>query len=102
MCLKKEKCVFQAREVSYLGHKIDPSGLCLLKYKIVRPIVNEPIPQSLFGLCSYPGLLSFYPMSYLFLRHLQSLYEKLSSAVVLNHNIQLSKLLRNYFSRQPF
>jgi hypothetical protein len=44
--LKKSKCTFLAKEVSYLGHKIDESGLHPLDEK-VRAIADAPTPTCL-------------------------------------------------------
>ena len=57
--LKKEKCSFFTKEVSYLGHRIDQEGLHPLNDK-VRAIVEAPTPTNVSELRSYLGLLNYY------------------------------------------
>ena len=57
--LKREKCVFMAPSVAYLGHKIDAQGLHPLPDK-VRAIQEAPQPQNVSELKAYLGLLSYY------------------------------------------
>ena len=57
--LRKDKCVFMAPSVVYLGHKIDAQGLPPLPDK-VRAIQEAPKPRSMSKLKSYLGLLSYY------------------------------------------
>ena len=56
---KREKCIFQAKEVSYLGHRIDAEGLHPLEEK-VRAIVEAPRPRDVRELKAYLGLLNYY------------------------------------------
>ena len=57
--LKREKCVFFAPEVVYLGHRIDAAGLhpTLEKVQAVR---DAPVPRNVSELKSYLGLLNYY------------------------------------------
>ena len=58
--LKKEKCVFLATEVEYLGFKVDAEGLHPLPEK-VRVIAEAPAPRNVGELKSLLGLLFYYP-----------------------------------------
>ena len=57
--LRKDKCVFMAPSVAYLGHRIDAQGLHPLPDK-VRAIQEAPRPRNVSKLKSYLGLLSYY------------------------------------------
>ena len=57
--LRKDKCVFMAPSVTYLGHRIDAQGLHPLPDK-VRAIQEAPRPRNVSKLKSYLGLLSYY------------------------------------------
>ena len=57
--LRKDKCVFMAPSVVYLGHKIDAQGLHPLPDK-VRAIQEAPKPRNMSKLKSYLGLLAYY------------------------------------------
>lgn len=57
--LNKDKCVFMAAEVVYLGYRIDAKGLHPIKEK-VRAIVDAPAPTNVTELRSYLGLLNYY------------------------------------------
>ena len=77
MLLKREKCVFMAKSVSYLGHIIDPQGLHPTQ-DIVDAIQEAPSPKNLTQLKAYRGHLTNYRR---FLpnisKHLFSLYRLL-------------------------
>ena len=66
--LKKEKCVFLAPSVIYLGHVIDSQGLHPIREK-VQAIQEAPPPTNVAKLKSYLGLLSYYSK---FLRNLST------------------------------
>ena len=66
--LKKEKCVFLAPSVIYLGHLIDSQGLHPVQEK-VQAIQDAPQPINVAQLKSYLGLLSYYSK---FLRNLST------------------------------
>ena len=53
------KCKFLAPSVTYLGHRIDHSGLHPLAEK-VRAVQNAPDPHNVSELKSYLGLLTYY------------------------------------------
>ena len=55
---RKDKCQFMVPEVSYLGHRIDASGLHPLEDK-VKAILEAPSPRNVRELKSYLGLLSY-------------------------------------------
>ena len=57
--LRKEKCVFGAAEVTYLGYKIDAQGLHPVESK-VQAIMDAPSPSNLTELKAYLGLLNYY------------------------------------------
>ena len=77
MLLKKEKCVFMAKSVSYLGHIIDSQGLHPTQDK-VDTIQKAPSRKNLTQFKAYLGLLTYYGR---FLpnisKHLFSLYRLL-------------------------
>ena len=56
---KKNKCLFMASSVSYLGHKIDAEGLHPLPDKL-EAIKSAPTPTNVTELKSYLGLLTYY------------------------------------------
>ena len=55
--LKKNKCVFMAPSVTYLGHKIDGEGLHPIAEK-VKAVNDAPNPRNVQELKSYLGLLN--------------------------------------------
>ena len=57
--LKKEKCVFMAPSVVYLGYQIDAEGIHPVSEK-VKAVQEAPRPVSVSGLKSYLGLLTYY------------------------------------------
>jgi len=57
--LKLKKCVFQAPEVTYLGHKINAEGLHPTDEK-VKAIVSAPTPSNTTEVKSYLGLVNYY------------------------------------------
>ena len=57
--LQKEKCLFSAPEVEYLGHVVSEKGLRPIESKY-RAIRDAPQPQNLTQLKSYLGLLNYY------------------------------------------
>ena len=57
--LKKEKCVFMAKEVIYLGHRINKEGLQPTDEK-VRAITDTPRPSNISELSAFLGLINFY------------------------------------------
>ena len=57
--LKREKCIFMAPAVTYLGHKIDAQGLHPMPEK-VKAVQEAPKPHNVTELKSYLGLLSYY------------------------------------------
>ncbi len=56
---KKEKCIFMASSVVYLGHLIDATGLHPLPGK-VKAIQEVPTPKNVSELKAYLGLLTYY------------------------------------------
>ncbi|KAL6480987.1 hypothetical protein MHYP_G00090670 [Metynnis hypsauchen] len=57
--LKRSKCEFMGKEVTFLGHKINASGLHPLTEK-VEAIAEAPAPQNVSELKAYLGLLNYY------------------------------------------
>ena len=67
--LKRDKCVFLAPSVTYLGHVIDSQGLHPIQEK-VQAIREAPPPNNVAELKSYLGLLTYYSK---FLRNLSTM-----------------------------
>lgn len=59
LCLKRSKCVFMEKEVTFLGHQVDKAGLHPLPAK-VKAVQEAPTPTSITELKAYLGLLNFY------------------------------------------
>ena len=57
--LKKHKCVFMAKSVTFLGYRIDAQGLHPLESK-VQAIQKAPTPRNVTELKAYLGLLTYY------------------------------------------
>nr|XP_043895059.1 uncharacterized protein K02A2.6-like [Solea senegalensis] len=57
--LKRSKCQFMETEVTFLGHKVDKTGLHPLPAK-VKAVQEAPAPTSVTELKAYLGLLNFY------------------------------------------
>ncbi|XP_077507237.1 uncharacterized protein LOC144116352 [Amblyomma americanum] len=57
--LRKDKCVFGAQEVTYLGHKIDRHGLHPAEKKL-DTIVRAPAPRNVQEHRSFLGLITYY------------------------------------------
>ena len=57
--VKKKKCSFFSKSVTYLGHKIDKEGLHTSNNK-VKDLVNTDPPENLQQLRSYLGLVNYY------------------------------------------
>ena len=57
--LKKDKCVFLAPSVVYLGHRIDEQGLHPVAEKL-QALQEAPRPTNVSELKSYLGLLTYY------------------------------------------
>ena len=56
---ESNKCIFMAKSVSYLGHRIDADGLHPLLDKVAA-VLEVPLPQDVAQMKSYLGLLSYY------------------------------------------
>lgn len=57
--LKKEKCIFQASSVTFLGHQVDGNGIRPVEDK-VKAIRDSPDPKNKKELQAFLGLLGFY------------------------------------------
>ena len=57
--LRKPKCIFMAKEVEYLGHKVNADGIHPTSDKI-KAIQDAPKPHNVTELKSFLGLLSYY------------------------------------------
>ena len=68
--LKKEKCVFLAPEVTYLGFKISKDGVTPVKEK-VEPLLKASPPSDVSQLKSFLGMVNYYH------RHLPNLADVL-------------------------
>ena len=112
--LRREKCVFQASEVRYLGHCIDSEGLHTLPDK-VRAIVDAPAPSNVSELKAFLGMLTYYQK---FLPGISTVLEPLhlllrksvpwkwsvaqkKSFVAAKHVLQSSSVLVHYDPNKP-
>lgn len=57
--LKREKCKFFEKEVIFLGHKVDATGIHPVPIK-VQVVQEAPTPTSVTELKAYLGLLNFF------------------------------------------
>ena len=57
--LHQEKCHFDQRQVEYLGHLIDATGIHSTNNK-VRAIKEAPVPSDITQLRAFVGLLNYY------------------------------------------
>ena len=57
--LKREKCVFLQKSVTYLGHVIDHEGIHPADSKL-QGILDAEAPQNLGELCAYLGIINYY------------------------------------------
>ncbi|XP_061567238.1 uncharacterized protein K02A2.6-like [Cololabis saira] len=57
--LRRNKCMFMSREVIFLGHKVDSTGLHPVHDKVAA-IQDAPAPTSVTELKAYLGLLNYY------------------------------------------
>ncbi|XP_039664152.1 uncharacterized protein K02A2.6-like [Perca fluviatilis] len=77
--LKREKCVFMAPSVTYLGHSITAEGLRPVEDK-VRAIKETPSPKNITELRSFLGMVNYYG------KFLQDLSKVLAPLYKLLHN----------------
>uniref|UniRef100_A0A5S6QPA8 RNA-directed DNA polymerase n=1 Tax=Trichuris muris TaxID=70415 RepID=A0A5S6QPA8_TRIMR len=56
---RKEKCLFEVKNIDFLGYQIDSSGIHPSKTK-VEAIQNAPVPRSKEELQAFLGFLNFY------------------------------------------
>ena len=57
--IQKNKCVFMARSVEYLGHVVDAEGLHTTPEKL-KAILEAPAPKDLNQMRSFLGLVNYY------------------------------------------
>ena len=57
--LRKEKCVFMAPEVTFLGYRVNKEGVTTVDEKI-KPITDAPLPSNVTQLKSFLGMLNYY------------------------------------------
>lgn len=57
--LKRSKCNFMEKEVMFLGHKVDETGLHPVPEKLIA-IQSAPTPRNVTQLKAYLGLLNYY------------------------------------------
>ena len=77
--LRREKCVFMAERVTYLGHTITAEGLRPVEDK-VRAIKEAPSPKNVTELRSFLGMVNYYG------KFLQDLSKVLAPLYNLLHN----------------
>ena len=82
--LKKEKCIFFAPEIEYLGYCINSEGTSPVESKIT-PILNLPTPTNITQLKSFLGALNFYHRHLPNSSHLLELLHKLLGRDTLWH-----------------
>ncbi len=82
--VRKDKCIFMATEVVYLGYKINREGLHPVEGK-VQAIQNAAVPTSVTEVKSYLGMLNYYGRFLPNLSHVLSpLHELLKKGVEWN------------------
>ena len=59
LTIQKNKCVFMARSVEYLGHVVDAEGLHTTPEKL-KAILEAPAPKDLNQMRSFLGLVNYY------------------------------------------
>jgi hypothetical protein len=82
LVLNQEKCVFGAEELTFLGHKVSPTGIEPLQDK-VEAITAFPQPTTRVALQSFLGMLNFYRR---FLPRLAAKIQPLHNAVAVATN----------------
>lgn len=112
--LRKDKCVFQASSVTFLGHRVDADGIWPLEEKIMA-IKKSPAPTNKKELQAFLGMLGFYQP---FLRDKATIAEPLhrlldkdrkwlwtkehdDAAVKLKELLSSDRLLTHYSLRRP-
>ncbi|XP_062596369.1 uncharacterized protein LOC134257793 [Saccostrea cucullata] len=99
--LKKEKCVFMADEVTYLGHRINKFGRQPTEDK-VQAIKNLPEPSNIKELQAFLGMLNYYDCYLPKLSIvLQPLHELLSKDVSWSWGSRQSKAIHYAYYLQP-
>ncbi|XP_026330562.1 uncharacterized protein K02A2.6-like, partial [Hyposmocoma kahamanoa] len=71
--LKKSKCVFLTKEVTYLGYVVSQDGIRADKSK-VKAVLKMPTPQSVTELRSFLGMVNFFAK---FIRNISSILSPL-------------------------
>ena len=59
LTLQKNKCVFMAKSIEYLGHVVDAEGLHTTPEKL-KAILEAPAPKDLNQMQSFLGLVNYY------------------------------------------
>lgn len=93
--LKRGKCKFLERSVTYLGHLIDAEGLHPSAEKI-QAIRDAPSPRNVSELKAFLGLLSYYSK---FLPHLPSVLAPLYTLLRKNHKWEWHAKEKEAFSK---
>ena len=78
--LNKEKCVFMAPSIEYLGHQIDKDGLHPTEEKVTC-IKQAPTPLTITELKAFMGLLNYYSTGSIIENFHTSLIEKLIESI---------------------
>ncbi|XP_037501562.1 uncharacterized protein K02A2.6-like [Rhipicephalus sanguineus] len=92
--LREDKCVFGAREVTYLGHRIDREGLHSSERKM-EAIMQPPAPQNVQELRSFLGLITYYRS---FLPNMSTVLAPLYQLLQQNATWRLTALEKEAFS----
>ena len=93
--LKREKCVFLADEVQYLGHTITAKGLSPTADK-VKAITDAPPPSNIKELRAFLGMLNYYGK---FLPHLPTTLEPLHRLLRKNAKWKWERVHADAFTR---
>lgn len=91
--VKLDKCTFGADEVSYLGHRINATGIHPLPDKI-DAIAHAPAPQNLTELRSFLGMVQYYQR---FLNHLSTKLEPLHELLRENNEYKWTERQQKVF-----
>ena len=59
LILNKEKCIFQAPQLDFLGHRVSAEGVKLLDAKVAA-ILDFPRPHTVRDLTKFLGMVNFY------------------------------------------
>ena len=92
--LKKEKCIFLAKSVEYLGHQISKEGIQALPSK-VDAIAQAPEPKNVQELRSFLGLLNYYGK---FIKNLSSILYPINQLLQASHKWEWTQECQEAFT----